>query len=74
MDRLYRGNFSRAHNVWIDVDGNVTEYPPNATYNTDGSLGTLPEDRVHRFFQGAQTYTVTAQEATWLTNAGYTVV
>ena len=72
--RLFAGSFSRARNVWI-VDGTtVQEYPPTASYNSDGSLNQLPEARVTRWFQGAQTHTVNASESTLLTAAGYTVV
>lgn len=62
----------RASNVFIlDDDTVTTEWPP-ATYNADGSLDQMPEDRVVASFYGG-THTVTDAQAALLTAAGYEV-
>ena len=71
MRRLFRGSFPRGRNVWLWTDGSATEYMPPAAYNSNGSLATLPEDRIARFFQGGVSHDVTSAEAALLTTAGY---
>lgn len=62
-------------NVFILTDGTTTEEWPPATYNSDGSLALMPEERVSAAFYGGHgAYTVTSAQATILTNAGYAVV
>lgn len=61
-------------NVYILTDGTVTEDFPPSTYDTDGTLLLRGDERVaHAFVGGGGPVTVTAAEATLLTNAGYTV-
>jgi hypothetical protein len=71
--RNFLGHFSQAYNVWI-VDGTTAQsYQPSASYNADGTLNQTGLERTTAFFQGGISYTVTAAQATILTNGGYTV-
>lgn len=71
INRWFRGDFSRADNVWI-VDGTAAQnYQPQSTYNSDGSLNQDGLQRTTAFFQGGATYTVTDAEATILNAAGF---
>lgn len=71
--RRFRGNFSRARNVWI-VDGTTAQdYQPSASYNSDGTVNQTGLERTTAFFQGGVSYTVTAAQATILTTGGFTV-
>lgn len=59
--------------MYILIDGTVVEHMPAPSYAADGSLLKVAQELVARGFIGGGTYTVSAAEATILTNAGYTV-
>ena len=71
VNRWFRGNFSRARNVWIVDNATAQDSQPSATYNADGSLNQTGLERTTRFFQGGVTYTVTDAEQTILTAGGF---
>lgn len=71
MSHFSRGD--RYYNVWIVDNLTAQNYQPTATYNSDGSLNQTGLERTNAFFQGGITYSVTAAQATILTNSGFTV-
>lgn len=60
--------------ILYDDDSQVIEgaYPP-ASYDVNGAITILAEDRVTAVFRGGESYEVTATQAATLTTAGYTV-
>ena len=61
-------------NVFILDDDTVTEEWPPATYNADGTILQVPEDRVVvALYGGHGAYEVSDAQAVLLTDAGYTI-
>lgn len=67
----FRGSITRGRNVWIVDNATAQDYSPVTTYNSDGSVATLANDRITRFFQGGTSQSVTTAEATILTSSGF---